>query len=108
MWIAAPTKDSCCEAGSILPRKAIAAVRRCYLSWMSRQLFDFCRGLARIIGVTAVDEIAAAGSKPVIELAACFVGDAARSAWLNVALQIDEGAIGADSDLAHVNPLLVR
>ena len=68
---------------------------------MSGQLFDFRRGLARVTGITAVDEIDAAGSQPVL-VVVCFVANAARSARLNMALQIEEGAIGAVSDLAHV------
>ena len=63
-------------------------------------------GSARVIGIAGVDEIDAAGPQQVLDLVDCLV--VARLARLNLALQIDEGAIGAVSDLAHMNSPLVR
>ena len=55
------------------------------------------RGLERVwvIGIAGIGEISAAGAQQFLDLVDCLASDAARLALLNVAVEFDEGPIGA-------------
>src|SRR5262245_20985369 len=63
--------------------------------WSQNVSVPRCVERERVIGIAAIDEIAAAGAEHFLDPVDCLARDAGRLARLNLRLQLDEGPIGA-------------